>query len=852
LLLSNLCKYSLFKAVNSTCIPEYTYENITSMKIKQFILTLTAFVFCIIPKYSTAQAPNLGTAADFILFTSVGAVTNAGTGYLTLLTGNVGTNSAPTITGFGNVDGQMHYVGGPQSVQASSDLNTAYLQLDAAIPTFIITSMMGNGQILVPGVYDIASPATLDLDLSFDAQGDSNAVFIVKIGGAFSSSANSKVKLLNGAQSCNIFWKIEGMLSLASGTFMRGTLVVNNAAIDFAAADTLDGRALSTTGAITLNSLVGAIPIGCGSPILNGPAAPNLSSAACFALFSGIGPVTDNFQTFINGAGDIGNDGGGVTTGFDPLKLTGAIHSGDISTAAAAADLTNAYNYMNSLPTDIQLLFPALFGHNLVLTPHTYLLSGAVTFTDTLYLNAQGNVNAVFVINVDGAFSTSTFSNVILINGAQARNVYWNIDGAVDIAAFSVFNGTIILQGAVDLREGVVVNGRVLTGVGAVNTTSMTVNITPGCAAVPSDILIEPIDQAVCLGDSAIFGVSATGIGLTYQWRKGDVNLVDGGNISGATTDTLIIFPVTYADTGSNYNLVIGGSPNDTSIYVSLTIIDATSIDTAFIQQPIYEGNTATFTVFASGAGLSYQWRKGTLDILNGGNISGANASVMTMASTSIADTASDYNVIVFGTCGNDTSENIVFKFDTLTIFTIELATFSADWGDNGARLYWATESETDNDFFSVERCVDGLNFELIAEINGAGNSREYNGYEYNDGADLQKYEWIYYRLKQTDFDGKFSYSDLVVLQGQNNKRDEPVHVYPNPAKDIFNVALNGLVNDAEVAVFDIIGQLIIKKQVKAESQILTFNSNNWEAGIYIIVIKNGDKHLKQRVLIVK
>jgi gliding motility-associated-like protein len=640
------------------------------MKIKQFFLILSAFVFWMIPKYTSAQAPNLGTAADFVLFTSVGAVTNSGTPFLTLLTGNVGTNSAPTITGFGNVDGQMHYVGDPQSMQANTDLNAAYLQLNAAIPTFFIAPLMGNGQVLVPGVYDIAGPATLNLDLSFDAQGDPNAVFIVKIGGAFSSSTNSKVKLLNGAQSCNIFWKIEGLASLASGTFMRGTIVVNNAAIDFSAGDTLDGRALSTAGAITLNSLSGAIPSGCGSPVLNGPVAPNLASAACYALFSGIGPVTDNGQSFINGQGDVGNDAGGLTTGFDPLKLTGAIHSGDPSTAAAAADLTNAYNYMNLLPTDIQLLFPPLFGHNLILTPHTYLLSGAVTFTDTLYLNAEGNVNAVFVINIDGAFSTSTFSRVILINGAQARNVYWNIDGAVNIGDFSIFNGTIIAQGAVELQTGVVVNGRVLTGVGAVTTYSMTINTTPGCGSPPTNIFTEPVNQEVCLGDSAIFGVLASGTGLSYQWRKGNVDLVDGGNISGANTDTLIIFPVMYSDTASDYNLVISGMPNDTSINVSLTIIEAPSIDTVYISQQSCSGDTVIFTVVASGDGLSYQWRKGNLNLMNGANIAGADSSVMIISAASIADTASDYNVIVFGICGNDTSANLVLQFDTVNIIT--------------------------------------------------------------------------------------------------------------------------------------------------------------------------------------
>ena len=69
---------------------------------------VAAVVLFAAPMLAIAQAPPLGTAANFVLFTSVGAVTNSGIPYLTRLTGNVGTNSAPTITGFGNIDGQMH------------------------------------------------------------------------------------------------------------------------------------------------------------------------------------------------------------------------------------------------------------------------------------------------------------------------------------------------------------------------------------------------------------------------------------------------------------------------------------------------------------------------------------------------------------------------------------------------------------------------------------------------------------------------------------------------------------------------------------------------------------------------
>jgi hypothetical protein len=171
---------------------------------------------------------------------------------------------------------------------------------------------------------------------------------------------------------------------------------------------------------------------------------------------------------------------------------------------------------MNLLPHDIQLLYPAQFGNNLTLTPHTYWMNGAVTFTDSLYLNAMGNADAVFVIKVNGAFATSVGSKVILINGAQAKNVYWKIDGAVNILDNSVFCGTILAQGAINLFTNVTLNGRALTGVGEFNTYSINVNMPTSCAPFT---MTEPINQTACIGSSAIFSVTATGINLAYQWR---------------------------------------------------------------------------------------------------------------------------------------------------------------------------------------------------------------------------------------------------------------------------------------------------------------------------------------------
>jgi len=409
---------------------------------------------------------------------------------------------------------------------------------------------LGNGQVLTPGVYSITGAATLNLDLTLNAGGNANAVFIFKIQGSFSANANAKVKLTNGALACNVFWKVEGLVSMAAGTTMRGTVIANNAAINMNTGDTLEGRAMSTSGAVTTDGVLAYMPIGCGTPVLTGPTAPTLGVAACYAVFSGNGAVSNSGTSYITG--DVGSNSSSPT-GFNPADVTGTIHTiPDGSTAQCATDLSNAYTYLNTLSTDIELLYPAQFGNNLVLTPHTYLLNAATVFTDTLYLNAQGDTNAVFVIKINGAISTSTYSKVVLINGAKSRNVYWKIEGAVGINNYSIFRGTIICHnGALSATNtGVTLDGRALTTTGALTTTATNAvvpNLPTNCATTTSIESYNGLIKAVTIYPNP-FSASIT-INNIAQIDKAELRIYD---VLGAELmSSLINYQTTTFETGN-------------------------------------------------------------------------------------------------------------------------------------------------------------------------------------------------------------------------------------------------------------------------------------------------------------
>ena len=195
--------------------------------------SIIAFILLLLPTLNYAQAPTLGTAADFVLFSTVGAVTNSGISHVT---GNVGTNSGSS-TGFGNVNGVMDDNNGP-SAQCAADLLIAYNQLNSAIPNYFPSVLIGNGEVLTPGIYLLSGASTLNLDLLLDAQGDANALFIFQVQGSFSVNPGARVKLVNGTLACNVFWKVEGLVSVAAGTTMRGTIIANNAAINMNSGDT--------------------------------------------------------------------------------------------------------------------------------------------------------------------------------------------------------------------------------------------------------------------------------------------------------------------------------------------------------------------------------------------------------------------------------------------------------------------------------------------------------------------------------------------------------------------------------------------------------------------------------------
>ncbi|HZV70930.1 MAG TPA: ice-binding family protein [Saprospiraceae bacterium] len=213
------------------------------------------FTLLFIPKICFGQAPDLGSASSFAVFTAVGAFSNDGA---TVVTGDIGTD-AGSFTGFppGIVIGEIH-VADTEADDAAVDVMSAYSFLDALTCGTVIGVTLGGGQILTPDIYCAGAATTINGNLILDAQGDADALFIFQIDGALSTGTLANIVLINGASLCNVWWQVNGAFTLGDGSVFRGNVLANGA-IHLLEASSLFGRALSQAGAIDLHNNVVSI-----------------------------------------------------------------------------------------------------------------------------------------------------------------------------------------------------------------------------------------------------------------------------------------------------------------------------------------------------------------------------------------------------------------------------------------------------------------------------------------------------------------------------------------------------------------------------------------------------------------
>jgi len=241
---------------------------------------------------------------------------------------------------------------------------------------------------------------------------------------------------------------------------------------------------------------------------------------------------------------------------------------------------------------------------------------------------------------------------------------------------------------------------------GSVTSNQATLTVSSG--AVPPSITVQPVGLTVNVGQTATFSVTATGTApLAYQWRK------NGSFVAGATGSSYATPPVTAADHGSNFMVLVSNSLGALYSANATLLVSSTPVGPTITLQPadltVTVGQTATFSVTATGtAPLSYQWQK------NGANISGATSSSHTTPATTTADNGSTFRCAVSNSAGSVTSNSATLTVNaapvapsitshpaSVTVTAGQTATFSVtatgtaplsyQWQKNGAPIAGAT-----------------------------------------------------------------------------------------------------------------------------------------------------------------
>lgn len=180
-------------------------------------------------------------------------------------------------------------------------------------------------------------------------------------------------------------------------------------------------------------------------------------------------------------------------------------------------------------------------------------------------------------------------------------------------------------------------------------------------------------------------------------------------------------------------------------------------------------------------------------------------------------------------------------------VLPIELLSFTARPVGESVKLDWATAVEIENDFFTIERSGDGVVFDSIARVNGAGNSSMEQQYQMYDNEPL--IGTSYYRLKQTDYDGTYTYSAIQAVTINDKMAEVTVQVYPNPSAGNFLIKTTGT-GSAEIYITDMQGRTTYTGLLEL-GQSSTYNlREQLSTGMYQLSIVLPDKTLSQRIII--
>ena len=379
-----------------------------------------------------------------------------------------------------------------------------------------------------------------------------------------------------------------------------------------------------------------------------------------------------------------------------------------------------------------------------------------------------------------------------------------------------------------------------------------------------SNILTFSLGNVVATSDTLVLGISTASIG-TLSYSSGQVV----GNFKRwFTTSTVsnILFPIgvggyyegvnlsyTVAPTtggtiSATYNASNPGK-NGFNLYESPDSI----INIGFALWTTTPGNGfsgGTFNIDITATSLPNVTDYSSLHLLRRAN----SGSAWALSGVHSAGTGSNSIPVVHRT-GLTSHGQFGIGSSATNSLPVELIYFKAKLDENIVKLSWATASELNNDYFTIERSSDGIHFEEILRQKGAGNNTFTLYYSAEDVNPLNGYN--YYRLKQTDYDGHFTYSDVETIKFKVKAEEEPdlkiISVAPNPFSENFNINFTSKkAMEIDIMLINSNGQMVAKNKIQTTEGFNTYeftDNYNLNIGVYFLYIVYDGQKITQKII---
>ena len=467
--------------------------------------------------------------------------------------------------------------------------------------------------------------------------------------------------------------------------------------------------------------------------------------------------------------------------------------------------------------------------YNVTVTANTITLLNSMTIKNNLTINAGHLAPGTNTINIAGNwndYGTGGFTeatSLVNFNGSTLQTI--TSPGGENFANLKVNNSGTGIQ----LLNSVQISTILTMTQGNINLSGNT--LTLGLSVANNGML-------------AYTSGTMIGAGTFTRWFK--TGVIAAGSVTGlfpmgTVTDYRPFFvsaPVAGPTTGGSMSV----SYNDATTNTNVTIVDGAS--TVVVRKDLnwavstngMNGGTYNLQVQGTGFGLIGAVSDLRLTLVN---------SVTGVAGVNGGTTLNPQINRTGLTLANLTNSFYVGSINSVnTPLPITLISFNAFPENGEVKLEWSTASETDNAFFTIQKSTDGRTWTTIQKVLGAGTSSNVENYTAYDQTPFPGIS--FYRLMQTDIDGKQTFSPIISIN-LGNKNVE-ISVFPNPATSLVNISLPSSAS-YEISLLNMSGQLIYNTNITTSNN-LVLNVSGYKAGVYFVrVIHDGITETKKLII---